>query len=156
MGFLARLLGGDKAVDSVIKATVKGLDAIKYTKEERAHDEQEDIKEARKFFIDYMKSTQGSAIARRLIALIVVGCWAGCFVLTVAFSIATPFVSPDSQEALTEATNSVFDALVNFGVLGIVGMVCAFYFYLPNGKESLEYLHTFLPQRNSKGKFIKP
>ena len=155
MNFLASLFGTNKAVQSVIDNTAKGINSLVFTKQEKAQAQEKATEQAREFFIKYMESTSGQNIARRLIAIIVICCWAGCFALTVAFSIATPFVATERQQALTEATNSIFEALVNFGVLGIVAMIIGFYFYLPNGRESLDYMREFLPKRNQKGQFIK-
>jgi hypothetical protein len=74
---IGKLFGTDKAAVSAVDGLKNGLDKLIYTKEEIAEDAAADVSEARKMFIEWMRTTSGQNLARRLIALIVTGC--GCF-----------------------------------------------------------------------------
>lgn len=84
MSLIGRLFGSEKALESVVDGVSKGLDALVYTDEEKAGDAAKDRTEARAMVVQWMQSTQGQNLARRLIALAITGVWL-CMYLLSAF-----------------------------------------------------------------------
>lgn len=72
MNILARIFGSSENTKTIVDGAVAGLDKLVFTKEERA--EMDD--KARDWFLRYLEATQPQNLARRFIALVVVGLWA--------------------------------------------------------------------------------
>jgi hypothetical protein len=83
---VGKMFGTDKAAASAVDGLKNGLDKLIYTKEEIAEDAAADVSEARKMFIDWMRTTSGQNLARRLIALIVTGVWVFQYLTALALS----------------------------------------------------------------------
>ena len=140
IGMLARLFGGQKAVEQLVKAGIKGVDALKYTKEERTQDEYEARQKLTDQTLQFMKETTGYELARRVLAFVIVGIWAYCLFASVTMVLFAPFagliVDADTadkiQAAVTESRSDVFDVLINFNVIGVVMLVILFYFRAPS------------------------
>ena len=88
-GFLGKLFGTDKAIEKGIDAVTNGFDKLIYTGEEKAEDQAKSVTEARMMVIEWMKSTQGQNLARRLLALVITGTWLIMYILSAAFDIAS-------------------------------------------------------------------
>jgi len=69
---LGWLFGGSKAADKTVDGISSGIDKLVYTDEEKADASREGLK----LWIKYQEATQPQNLARRLIALIIVGIWA--------------------------------------------------------------------------------
>lgn len=78
------LFGDSKSAEKTIDAVINTGDKLVFTEEERA----DFNAETRKWYLEYLKATQPAALARRLIALVVVGVWA---VLIISALIAKSF-----------------------------------------------------------------
>lgn len=63
------LFGGSKAADGVVDGIKKGIDALVFTDEEKSQAN----KTGMELFIKYQEATQPQNLARRLIALLIVG-----------------------------------------------------------------------------------
>ena len=71
MGFLGRIFGNPETVDRAVDGLIKGVDSMFYTKQEKAQANQQ-LLEAK---IEFVRATQGSRLARRVLAFMVVGTW---------------------------------------------------------------------------------
>ena len=69
MGILKKLFGTDKSVDLVIDRGTSMLDDIIYTKQEKAAGKLKVLD----FILAYAKSTSGQNLARRLLAIMIIG-----------------------------------------------------------------------------------
>lgn len=115
---LGKIFAGSESGDAVIQGAVKGLDALVFTQEEKAHLSQE----AFKLWIEWQQATSGQNLARRYIALIVVALWAILIIL------ATVFLVMENWAGWMEGTSSaVFDA-VGDHVTNPLLLVLGFYF----------------------------
>ena len=107
------LFGGSDAADQTVDSVSSGIDKMFYTDEEKA----DANKEAFKLFIEYQKATQPQNLARRLIALIVVGLFS---LLTLVSVISWPF-----NMEFSEFTQDILAQ----NVLPLTVVVISFYFY---------------------------
>lgn len=78
MGLLSRVFGNDKDREKLIDGAIGGIDKIFYTKQEKAAHR---IKAA-DWWLRYLEASQPQNLARRLIAMIIVGVWAFLIVVT--------------------------------------------------------------------------
>ncbi|WP_445362061.1 hypothetical protein ACJJIQ_00075 (plasmid) [Microbulbifer sp. ANSA003] len=69
MSFWSRLWGSEKALEKGADALIKTGDALFYTAEEKAQDSDQRNTQVREFLLQWIKSTSGQNIARRLIAI---------------------------------------------------------------------------------------
>ena len=72
MKILGAIFGSKKNTETIVDGAVSGLDKMFYTNEERA----EDMAKTREWFLRYLEASQPQNLARRFIALVVVGLWA--------------------------------------------------------------------------------
>jgi len=128
MGLLGKLFGSDKAIEGIVSSAAKGIDALVYTKEERADDAAKDRSEARQMVVAWMAATQGQNLARRLIALSITAVWllqfivAQCLGLVSVWS-ATPEKWTESASVMTYGGRAMN---------GAVMLILAFYFAAPH------------------------
>ena len=93
MGLFGKLFGSDKALDSMVKGAVSGIDALIYTDEEKANAAAEERAAARAAVIDWMRATQGQNLARRLIALCITTVWLSMYLLAALASVLAVWLS---------------------------------------------------------------
>lgn len=72
MGILASVFGSKKNTETIVDGAVGGLDKMFFTKEEKSEANQK----LSEWYLKYLASTQPQNLARRLIALVIVGVWA--------------------------------------------------------------------------------
>lgn len=132
-GFFGKLFGTEKALGGIVDGVTNGLDALVYTDEERAGDAAKDRSEARQMIVQWMASTQGQNLARRLIALCITGTWLGMYVFSVLCGMVATFtnnagaVTADKVNAVgTLAKGAAYD--MNPAVM----LILAFYFAAPH------------------------
>ena len=141
MGILSRLFGSTKAGEELVSGAVSAVDKIWYTEEEKAEDEAQARREISAVYMEWLKSTSGSRLARRGIAFIVVGVWAIEHIAGVALTTASNFANDlgvitatklsDSGQYLTETA---------FENNTLVGVVLLFYFGGPVASDAVSGL----------------
>jgi len=129
--FFGKVFGTDKALAGIVDGVSSGLDKLVYTDEEKADDHAKSVTEARQLVVDWMRSTQGQNLARRLIALSITGVWLMQYVVAWLMDIIAIFVgNAATRKLITEAstaTDSRADTMV-----GAVMLILAFYFAAPH------------------------
>ncbi len=125
-GFLGKLFGTDKAVTSIIDNTSNALDKLWYTDEEKAEDKAKSASAARAMVIDWMRSTQGQNLSRRLIALAITSVWLLQYLSSMALSIVSVWM--DDERLLKSA--AVIGDYAD-GMTGAMMLILAFYFAAP-------------------------
>lgn len=124
MGFMSKVkavLSSPSVVEKAADAAISGMDAMWYTKEEKAGDRKERTDQALKF----LELTKGASPARRNIAMIVISLWAIAglnilVLLNIAFVVEDP-----------TTINLAIDRLTEFAIDYVAkptGLVLAFYF----------------------------
>lgn len=127
MGFLGRLLGSPKALADTVGTVTKSLDGFIYTKEEKAQDHAKAVTEGRQMVIEWMKSTQGQNLARRLIALSITFVWLFMFLSRMGLSIAGLWLEGEQWE---QAGTIIGDNIEQ--MTGAVMLILGFYFAAPH------------------------
>jgi hypothetical protein len=126
--FLGRLFGSDKALEGVVSGVSKGLDALVYTSEEKAHDAMASRSEARRMVVAWMSATQGQNLARRLIALSITFVWLSQFIVAQALTLISIWVSDPAR--LIDSADVMRDGAGAMN--GAVMLILAFYFAAPH------------------------
>ncbi len=112
MSLWSWITGGSKAAEKAADGIYNGLDKLVFTDEEKADANREGFK----MWLEYLKATQPQNVARRLIALVLVGLFAA---LVVAGVVAWPF----SREYAGFIFNTIKELVVT-----PVGVIVGFYF----------------------------
>ncbi len=125
-----KMFGTDKALAKVVDNASNAIDKLFYTEEEEAEAKAQAASEARTMIIDWMKSTQGQNLARRLIALSITGVWLLQYFFAWCFDLLAIFVSNAQTkldlQAAALATDNRADTMV-----GAVMLILGFYFTAP-------------------------
>lgn len=131
--FFGKLFGTEKALGGIVDGVTNGLDALVYTDEERAGDAAKDRSEARQMVVQWMASTQGQNLARRLIALAITGTWLGMYLLSVVCGMVAVFVN-DGGAVTADKVNAVGSIAKNaaMDMNPAVMLILAFYFAAPH------------------------
>lgn len=145
---IGKVFGTDKAVASVVDNVAAGLDKLVYTSEEEAEDRAQAVTEGRQMLVDWMRSTQGQNLARRIIALSVTGVWLFQYLLAWVMDIVSVFVSGEAQARLVEAS-TMTDARAN-SMIGAVTLVLGFYFAAPHMGNVVESALAMFGRKPSK------
>lgn len=129
--FFGKVFGTDKALAGIVDGVSSGLDKLVYTDEEKADDHAKSVTEARQLVVDWMRSTQGQNLARRLIALSITGVWLMQYVVAWLMDMIAIFVeSAATRKLITEASTAT-DARADT-MVGAVMLILAFYFAAPH------------------------
>lgn len=129
--WLGRLFGTDKAAASLIDNISNGLDKIYYSEEEKADDKAKAKVEASNLLINWLSSTQGSNLARRIIALSVTAIWALQYVSAMLMLAIVPWVDAQTTiDALTASATSFRESGAQID--GAMMLVLGFYFAAPH------------------------
>ena len=132
-GLLGKLFGTEKAIGSIVDATVNGLDKLYYSDEEKAEDAARARTEARQMIIQWMTATQGQNLARRLIALMITAVWLGMYLLSVLAQMVATFTN--SHGAVTAAKVNEIGRIAQDSAQDMnpaVMLILAFYFAAPH------------------------
>lgn len=133
-GWLGKVMGTDKALESTVKAVASGLDSLIHTDQEKAEERAKDKTEVRQMLVGWMESTQGQNLARRLIALAIVFIWLGLYLFAASFSfIAIWFKSPEKFMESAELVGNFAT-----GLNGAVMLILSFYFAAPHMGKVVE------------------
>lgn len=125
--FFGRMFGSSKAGEKIIDGAVAGIDKLWYTEEEKAGDKAQAKREVMAVYAEWMKSTSGSRIARRLLALIATVMWAIQQMGAVVLKLAAIWVDdPARIEKLMEGSAVLQEGAISTAAL--VTVVYAFYF----------------------------
>ncbi len=139
--FLGKLFGSSKAGDKIIDGVVSAADKLWYTDEEQADDKAKAKTEGFQVYKDWLQSTSGSRLARRVLALIVSGIWAIEHVFSVLFATVGAFASdPVFVTKLTVASKDL--AVQASDNNALVGVVLLFYFGGPAAGDAAKGLIT--------------
>lgn len=131
--FFGKMLGSDKALSGVVDGVTNGLDKLVYTSEEKADDAAKATTEARQMVIDWMRSTQGQNLARRLIALSVTGVWLFHYVLASFLNMVAVFTNAAGVVTAVKLQAAGVIAKSNANDMeAAVMLILAFYFAAPH------------------------
>lgn len=127
---IGKIFGSEKAIEGAVKGISNSLDALVYTDEEKAGDAALERQKARAMVIDWMQSTSGQALARRLIACAITFIWLLQYVFGWAMVTGAVFSDPEIAARMKEAseiTQAHADSMT-----GAVMLILSFYFAAPH------------------------
>ena len=145
-GILGKLFGSPEAVERIVASTASALDKLVYTNEEKAEAAAKQREKARDQVVAFMAATSGQNLARRLIALTIVGIWAWCYVMSVSMAVIAVFWSRLAIQ-LREAS-SLVDSNIS-DVEGFLILILTFYFGAPHVEN---VVRAVVDGRREKGK----
>ena len=124
MKFFGKLFSSEKSMNSMIDATVNGLDKLVYTDEEKADYAAANRTEARRLLVEWIDKSSGQNLTRRFLALLLVGSWIALYIGAAVLSIVS--VWSDTPEQFLLAS----EYLANYAepMSGAVMLCIAFYF----------------------------
>ena len=131
MGILSRIFGGEKAIDSAVGAVGRAFDALHYSSEEKA----EVRVKLGNMVVDWINNSKGQNLARRVIAMAIVGVWLWMYLLAGFFTfLAIVLAGWPVRKIQMEMCQS--QAMVLFemsnGLAGYVMIIVGFYFAAPH------------------------
>lgn len=134
-GFLGKLFGTDKAAESVINNVSKGIDKLWYTDEEKSEDKAKAVREGNAVYMEWLRSTSGSRIARRFIAVIITVVWALQYTVALVLSAITPWIS--SVETVLAIKETIVALQTNGAQMDAAMMLVLTYYFLGNKGDQL-------------------
>lgn len=128
MGVLGKLFGTDKTIEKSIDVISRGFDKLIYTKEEQSENEAKSITEARQMLIDWIASSQGHRLSRRIIALSITFTWLFGFVFAYICSVVAVWAK--KPERWLETSQTIMQGTET--MQNIVLIIVGFYFAAPH------------------------
>ena len=138
IGLLGRIFGTPGAIRDVAKAARDGIDSLVYTKEEKAQDKSRSDDKERDAILDWLRSTQGQNLARRIIGIGVFLLWSGMWACAGLSHIISIWVS---DAARWVSTSEALFAYAN-EISGEFLVVLTFYFGAPMAGKAIDALLT--------------
>jgi uncharacterized membrane protein (DUF485 family) len=136
MGILGKIFGTDKAIESGLNMIYKAGDALFYTDQEKAADKENKIKQVHQFMNDWMETTKGQNIARRLLAVMITTVWLFLYLVGILLSVIAPWVATEISVKLMESAR-VLESNADM-MSGAVMLILAFYFAAPHMDKIVE------------------
>jgi uncharacterized membrane protein (DUF485 family) len=136
MGILGKIFGTDKAIESGLNMIYKAGDALFYTDQEKAADKENKVKQVHQFMNDWMETTKGQNIARRLLAVMITTVWLFLYLVGILLSVIAPWVATEISIKLMESAK-VLESNADM-MSGAVMLILAFYFAAPHMDKIVE------------------
>ena len=127
---IGKIFGSEKAIGAAVSGISNSLDALVYTDEEKANDAAAERQKARAMVIDWMQSTSGQALARRLIAVSITFVWLMQYIFGWVMVIGAIFVEPEVADRMRQASDLTQEHAD--GMTGAVMLILSFYFAAPH------------------------
>lgn len=124
---VGKLFGTDKAAAALVNNVSSGLDKLIYTDEEKANDKNASITEARKMIIEWLKTTSGQHLARRMLAIMITSVWLVQYIFMMVMSIVAIWVEEPATFVESAKVMGKYAETMN----GAVMLILAFYFASP-------------------------
>lgn len=155
MGFFGRMFGSSESGEKIIDGAIRGIDKLFHTDEEKADEARAAKRDTMAVYMEWMKSTSGSRVARRFLALIVTIPWSFAHVMSMLLDAIAPFISGVenikviiNNEVVERAVMSADKFAAAADSLSenahanneLVGVVLLFYFGGPVASEAMQGL----------------
>ena len=130
MSIWGSIFGTPKAVETGLDMIYKAGDALIYTDEEKAADRASKSKQVQQFMVDWMETTKGQNIARRLLAVMITFVWLFLYLISIGLAVTSPWVDAGISLKLMESAK-VLESNAD-RMSGAVMLILAFYFAAPH------------------------
>lgn len=134
MGIFSRIFSSSDTIKEGISMIRDTGDALFYTEEEKAADRRESASAERKMIIDWMETTKGQNLGRRLLALMITGVWLVMYVISAILSTAA--IWADDTEKWVASAKLIGD--YSYQMNGAMMLILAFYFAAPHMGKIVE------------------
>lgn len=128
MSILGKIFNTDKTIEKSIDVISNGFDKLVYTKEEQSEDFAKSVSEARKMLIDWVASSQGHRLSRRVIALAITFTWLFGFIFSYICSVVA--IWSDKTEEWRQTAEVIMQGTAT--MQNIVLIIIGFYFAAPH------------------------
>ena len=134
-GWIGKLFGTGDASAKMIDSISNGIDKLWYTEEEKSEDRAAAKREGNTVYMEWLRSTSGSRLARRYIAILVTTTWTLQYILALILGCSVPWIDTPST---VEAINATIDSLKENGSqMDAAAMIVLGFYFLGNNADSL-------------------
>ena len=148
MSFWSRLLGTDDSVSKVIDHTASGIDKIWYSAQERTQDEIAANHRATDMLLDWIKSTSGQNVTRRVLAFSIAGAWLFMVIAATIGDMVSVWVDPEFAKLVIE-TSKALDRRAE-QLADKADIILLFYFAAPHIGSGVRQLYGSYKERKER------
>ena len=130
MGIFSKIFGTDKHVTQTLGILERAGDALFYTDEEKAKDAQTRAERVNLFLINWMESTKGQNVARRLLAVMITAVWLFLYIFSIILATIAPWVNEEVYPKMIASSITLGENANQMS--GAVMLILAFYFAAPH------------------------
>jgi hypothetical protein len=140
-----KIFGTEKFVEKGLSMIESAGDKLWYTDEEKADDRAKKGEQVRAFMVNWMESTKGQNVARRMLAVGITFVWLSMYIIGTIMGVVAPWldstVSVNAMGVVIEGAMSTYSKLMASSVAldakadkmsGAVMLILAFYFAAPH------------------------
>lgn len=127
-GLFKKIFGSPDVVKEGLAMVRDAGDAIWYTDEEKAADAQRRAEQADRLLINWMESTKGQNLARRLLAVLITSVWLGMYIASFAVDVVAVW---STKAALWQSTSEAIGGYAE-QMNGAMMLILGFYFAAPH------------------------
>lgn len=129
-----RIFGSPEIINESLSLIRDAGDVIWYTEEEKAQDAARRGAQTDKLLIDWMESSKGQNLARRMLAVMLASVWMLMFLLSTLGDMIAPFLALHSDPAFMDAWRESSDAIDGRTeqMTGAMMLILGFYFAAPH------------------------
>tara|TARA_R110000744_G_scaffold268172_1_gene381853 strand:- start:6928 stop:7386 length:459 start_codon:yes stop_codon:yes gene_type:complete len=129
-----RIFGSPEIIKESLSLIRDAGDVIWYTEEEKAQDAARRGAQSDKLLIDWMESSKGQNLARRMLAVMLASVWMLMFLLSTLGDMIAPFLALHSDPAFMDAWRESSDAIDGRTeqMTGAMMLILGFYFAAPH------------------------
>ena len=125
---LGGIFGSQKALSGIVDGVTNGLDKLYYSDEEKAEDGAKERAAARGMIVEWMSTTKGQNLARRLLAMIITCVWLLQYIASMGLDLAAVWIEDSTK--ITESSMVIGQRAESMN--GAMMLILAFYFAAPH------------------------
>ena len=125
-GWLGKIFGTERALESVVDSVSSGLDKLNFSDQEKA----EFNKKMSCVVVDWVSSSSGQNRTRRFLAISITFVWLLQYIFAMVSSAVAPWIDPSSSLLLMKSVGAV--GSYADGMTGAMMLILGFYFAAPH------------------------
>lgn len=129
-GLFGKIFGSDKAIESGLGILERAGDAMFYTDEEKAQAAERIARRKDDLLVQWMESTKGQNLARRLLAVMITIVWLLMYIASFVVDVVSVWVSQETSALLDQTSMRVGEYASQMN--GAMMLILAFYFAAPH------------------------
>ena len=136
MNVFSKIFGTDEAIKGGIDIIKNAGDALFYTEEEKAQDKYKRQAQIDALLVNWMDTTKGQNIARRLLAVLITFVWLLLYVFGIILNMISVWVGEELRVKMIVNANLLSDNADKMS--GAVMLILAFYFAAPHMEKIVD------------------